>query len=67
MTKLLDKKNVHIGDEKDNFWFQRRRVEEAHIEQLKRDKENIPQLIELHKEIIKLCDKKLKDVVKIDI
>ena len=68
MTILEKETNeIKIGDETESFWNLRKKIEERYLEQLKQDLNDLPKLIDFHEEIIKLCEEKIKNAVKIEI
>jgi len=65
--ELAEQAEILIGDEVQQYWMKRKKMSEQSLINLEADFKVIPMHQKFHKEIIKLCDKKLKDVVKVKI
>jgi len=71
MTSIMEanekKLEVKVGNEEEAYWQERKKASEETIKMHEEGLKIIPRHINFHKEIIKLCEEKLKDVVKVEV
>lgn len=55
----LSENDVVIVSKEKEFWITKKEFEERIIKTLEHDSEEIPRLIEFHKEVLKACEEKI--------